>query len=83
MLLDQMHPEIVKAVIRKRFGTIGRFQESRDLPSTAVADLMRGKGAQRTREAVEEVLQEEETNPINLGDSEPATVAHRLSGTAR
>lgn len=58
MLLDQMHPEDVKAAIRKRFGTVARFIEARDLPATGVSDLLRGRTSARVRNAVEEVLTE-------------------------
>jgi hypothetical protein len=84
MLLDQMHPEDVKAAIRKRFGTIGNFIREKELPTTGVADLFRGRSSHRVREAVEEVLQQdqEQANSISLDDSAAETEAHRLSGAA-
>ena len=84
MLLDQMHPEDVKAAIRKRFGTIGNFIKDKELPPTGVADLFRGRSSRRVRDAVEELLQDQErSNSIDLEDSEPETVTHRLSGAER
>ena len=67
MLLDQMHPEDVKAAIRKRFGTVSRFIEERDLPVTGVSDLLRGRTSARVRDAVEEVLKE--SSPFRELDS--------------
>ena len=58
MLLDQTHPEDVKAAIRKRFGTISRFIEANDLPTPGVRDLLRGRTSARVRDAVEKVLKE-------------------------
>jgi hypothetical protein len=59
MLLEQMHPEDVKAVIRKRYGTISRFVAAHDLPRTGVSDLFRGRTSQRVSDAVESVLAED------------------------
>lgn len=59
MLLDQMHPEDVKAVIRKRFGTVARFVEANNLPRTGVSDLFRGRTSERVSKAVEQVLLQE------------------------
>lgn len=77
MLLDQMHPEDVKAAIRKRFGSIAHFVEVRDLPETGVSDLFRGRTSKRVREAVEEVLREAQS--INLDVSSADPTAHRLN----
>lgn len=56
-LLGETHPEDVKAAIRKQFGTISRFVEARNLPTTGVSDLLRGRPSRRVSEAVEAVLQ--------------------------
>lgn len=82
MLLDQMHPEDIKAVLRKKFGTIVAFQERKGLPSTAVADLFRGRTSKPAREAVEAVLQEN-AESINLDDNGGGTAAHRLNEAGR
>lgn len=81
MILDRMHPEDVKAAIRKRFGTIARFIEERDLPETGVSDMLRGRTSRRVREAVEEVLKEQAS--INLDVSVTNTHAHRLNGDGK
>jgi len=84
MLLDQMHPEDVKAAIRKRFGTVAQFTRERGLPEQGVVDLFRGRSSQRVREAVEEVLQDQEREQsIKVDDSKAVSSAHRLNAAAR
>lgn len=82
MLLDRMHPEDVKAVLRKRFGTVSRFIAEHDLPETGVSDLFRGRTSRRVRDAVEVVLQED-AQSIKLDVSERGTNAHRLIAGAQ
>lgn len=82
MILDTMHPEDVKAAIRKRFGTIARFIAERDLPATGVTDLFRGRTSRRVRDAVEEVLREQQES-ISLDSSAQKRRAHRLNAGAR
>lgn len=82
MILDTMHPEDVKAAIRKRFGTIARFIAERDLPATGVTDLFRGRTSRRVRDAVEEVLREQQES-ISLDSSVPKRRTHRLNAGAR
>ena len=78
-MLDHMHPEDVKAVIRKRFGTVARFIEERELPATGVSDLFRGRTSRRVREAVEEVLKEQ-ADSISLDSSDKKSASHRKNG---
>jgi hypothetical protein len=68
MNLDFMHPEDVKAAIRKRYGTISRFIEERDLPPTGVSDLLRGRTSRRVREAVEDVLKAQSSTGLDCSD---------------
>ena len=82
MILDRTHPEDVKAVIRKRFGTVARFIAERDLPTTSVSDLFRGRVSQRVRDAVEEVLRENEES-IELDSSELDLPSHRKNSSFR
>lgn len=82
MLLDQAHPEDVKAAIRKQFGTVARFIEAHGLPETGVSDLFRGRTSRRVRDAVEEVLKKQ-AKSINLDDSEAVSNAHGLNAGAR
>ncbi len=81
MLLDRMHPEDVKAALRKRFGTVSAFITAHDLPTTGVSDLLRGRTSRRVREAVEGVLQEDAS--IKLDVSESNTAAHCQNAGAR
>lgn len=59
MLTSSMHPEDIKAVLRKRFGSLRAFVESEGLPSRGVSDMLRGRRCKRVRQAVERVLQEQ------------------------
>lgn len=45
MVSPAMHPENVKAEIRKRFGTIENFALSRDIKPMLVFDLLRGRSS--------------------------------------
>lgn len=85
MFLDEMHPEDVKAAIRKRFGTVARFSKERGLPDQGVIDLLRGKPSQRVRDAVENLLQElaGETQSMKVDDSKADSAAHRLNADGR
>jgi len=47
-----IHPEDVKALIRKRFGSLQAFERARGLPFRSVSDLLRGKTSQRVAAAV-------------------------------
>lgn len=76
MILDRMHPEDVKAVIRKRFGTVACFIQANDLPSTGVSDLFRGRTSKRVRDAVEQVLREH-SESMELDSTPNASGAHR------
>lgn len=82
MILDRTHPEDVKAAIRKRFGTVARFIEERDLPTTGVSDLFRGRTSQRVRDAIEEVLREQEES-IGLDSSGLKSGSHRKNSVSR
>ena len=56
MLLFKMHPEDVKAEIRKRFATVSAFERKFELPSKSVHDLLRGRASARVEKAVEAVI---------------------------
>lgn len=83
MLLDSMHPEDVKAVIRKRHGTISAFLAEKNLPATGVADLFRGRKSEPVRQAVEQLLKEAAAQSIDLDGSKGPAGAHRLNAGAR
>ena len=82
MTVDQMHPEDIKAAIRKQFGSVGQFVEERGLPKTGVSDLFRGRTSKRVRDAVEEVVRAQ-IESIELDNSSPAARPHRKSAGAK
>lgn len=85
MALDEMHPEDVKAELRKRFGTVAAFERENALPAKSVTDLLRGYKSKRVEEAVESAI----AVPITSDESErsgsirnnPKT--HRLNAEVR
>lgn len=50
------HPEDVKAAIRKRFGSLTKFEIEHGLPRAAVNDLLRGRSSANTARLVNAVL---------------------------
>jgi lambda repressor-like predicted transcriptional regulator len=86
MELATMHPEDVKAGLRRRFGTIRNFERMLQLPKNSVSDLLRGKMSARVANAVEHALDEPtpETPQSDLSDSSANDDgAHRLISAAR
>ena len=51
-----LHPEDVKAAIRKKFGTIAKFHEAHNLPPRGVQDVLRGRASRRVQDAMDQVL---------------------------
>ncbi|HEY2179656.1 MAG TPA: helix-turn-helix domain-containing protein [Caulobacteraceae bacterium] len=51
-----MHPEDIKAEIRKRFGTVKAFEAAKGLGADSVRDVLRGRAARRAAEAISEVV---------------------------
>lgn len=66
-----MHPEDVKAAIRKKFGKISEFHRFYELPATGVHDILRGRTSARVEAAMDEVLAHarESTNVDSTADS--------------
>lgn len=56
MPLATMHPEDLKAELRKRFGSVATFEKRYGLPRKSVTDLLRGRKSNRVKEAVEAVI---------------------------
>jgi lambda repressor-like predicted transcriptional regulator len=84
-MLITMHPEDVKAGIRKRFGTIAAFELAKGLPPKSVNDVLRGRQNARVTKAVEDALSTPETllPQSELSDgSEESDGAHRLNRAA-
>lgn len=82
MFLDRMHPEDVKASLRKKYGTVARFIEAHDLPATGVSDVLRGRPSKRVCDAIEEVLQEQ-AKSIKLDSSANSKPPHGKNLSSR
>lgn len=57
-LIAGLHPEDVKANLRKRWGTVARFEQERGLPEKSVNDVLRGRKSARVSNAIEAALTE-------------------------
>jgi lambda repressor-like predicted transcriptional regulator len=57
MKLSKMHPEDVKAAIRKRFATVSAFERRYELPLKSVHDLLRGRASARVEKAIKSVIE--------------------------
>jgi lambda repressor-like predicted transcriptional regulator len=73
-----LHPENIKAELRKRFGTVKAFEELKELPVDSVRDVLRGRSARRTAEAIAECLGKDVTSlfPGRFTDA-PDTTSHK------
>lgn len=80
MNLADMHPEDIKASIRKRFGTIRNFELSRNLPKGSVHEVLRRRRWARIERAIESVIS---ASPSEKTDSKRKTVAHGLSAEVK
>lgn len=67
MAKNVMHREDVKAVLRKRYGSIEAFALARGLKSQAVRDLLRGKARGPIREVARELGVKPEHLQISQG----------------
>ncbi|HEX8485738.1 helix-turn-helix domain-containing protein [Sphingomonas sp.] len=88
MLITDQHPEDIKAVLRKRYGTVRAFAHARDLKPQSIADWFRGRTSARVTDAIEAELREakhgnEAEQSIKLDDSAPNAAVHRLNAGAR
>lgn len=57
-MLTDMHPEDVKAALRKRFGSVAKFERMRGLPEKSVHDMLRQRKSARVSRAIEAALTE-------------------------
>lgn len=74
MNMDLLHPEDIKAAIRKRFGSVRNFVSINNLPETGVSDIFRGRTSGPVRETIENFLRDESRMLDNRGAS------HNLHG---
>ena len=56
MSVSEMHSEDIKALLRKRFGTIRQFELEYGLPKGSVHEVMRKRRWKRIEKAIESVL---------------------------
>jgi hypothetical protein len=63
MKIEDLHPEDIRAAIRKKFGTIKSFEREYDLPTSGVQDILRGRTSARVRAAIEAILMEGPNTP--------------------
>lgn len=86
MPLANMHPEDVKAGLRKRFGSVAAFEAVRNLPTKSVSDVLRGRTSARVSLAIEEALATPVTLPVQSEVSDSSAdhpAAHRLNSAAQ
>ena len=73
-----MHPEDIKAAIRKRFGSLKAFEEHEGLPRKAVTDILRGRSNRRVSDAIRRLLAEDaQPMSIKVDDSARATIVQK------
>lgn len=85
MLAVSLHPEDIRATLRKRHGTLARFAGANGLTKQHVADFLRGRTSARVLDVIEAELQaaRAEEQSIELDDSADQSVAHRLNAGER
>lgn len=72
-----MHPEDIKAALRKQFGSVFAFEDAAALPRKSVSDFLRGRPNQRVRDAIDKILSPA-VSELSDGSCKNAS-AHRLS----
>ncbi|WP_409593120.1 helix-turn-helix domain-containing protein [Sphingobium sp. SA2] len=86
MRLAKMHPEDVKAELRKRFATVSAFERRYELPSKSVHDLLRGRASARVEKAIKSVIERpvsEFSKSEGSDVSQTVTSSHRKNAEAR
>ncbi len=70
MGLESWHREDVKALLRRRYGSVGAFEQAKGLPRASVSDVLRGRTVARTTTAILEELNKPDLLPAE-GDKAP------------
>lgn len=87
MLIEEYHPEDIKAAIRKRYRSVVRFEVAENLTKGSVAEVLRGRKTARTERAIRRVLAEDarwgDRKSIVSGSSSHVGVPHRLNAGVR
>ena len=87
MLIGALHREDIKALLRKRYGTLGRFADQHGLKAQAVADYLRGRPVRHVHDAITAELVAanhtfERSESIKLDHNEETSDAHRQNSEA-
>lgn len=82
-----MHPEDLKAALRKQFGTMTAFERAHNLPHESVSDFLRRKRSRRVEAAIEKVLMSNARSKVGAKSGEPDNnpvrpVSHSLNAKA-
>lgn len=81
MRTAKMHPEDIKAALRKRHGSVFAFEDANDLPRKSVSDFLRGRSNKRVAKAIAKAVS---PSKADLSDvSVTNTHAHRLNGDGK
>lgn len=87
MLADTLHREDIKAILRKRHGTMQAFADACGLKSQAIADFLRGRTSAHVADLVEAELrdaaQEDGFESMKLDGSNDDPVMHSINAGVR
>lgn len=83
MALVRLHPEDVKAEIRKKFGAVAVFERAKGLPEKSVNDVLRGRTSARVTRAIEQVIGRPLGQSEDSDSSSDISGSHRLNAEAR
>lgn len=87
MLIEEYHPEDIKAALRKRYRSVGRFELAEGLARGSVAEILRGRKSARTERAIRRVLDADERwgvgKTIVLDSSNTREPTHRQNAGAK
>lgn len=72
MTLGGRHKEDIKAVLRRRYGSLSAFEKAKGLPTESVCDVLRGRSIAQTRDALVRELFKTDDDASRA----PATPAH-------
>ena len=80
-MLAALHPEDIKAKLRKRYGSVREFEKVQGLPDKSVHEIFRGRGSRRVVAAVEAALEDDGISHPEKPSS-GSKRAHRLNRRA-
>lgn len=76
-----MHPEDIKAALRKRYGSVFAFEDANELPRKSVSDFLRGRSNGRVKNAITKTLSPDQADLSDCNNV--GTAAHRLNAEAK